>query len=101
MSKKDKQEKSYIKLTFNHDDPFDAELIKALKSRSNMSSFIKYVLYRYISVAEKEEALHNPDKAARIQPSIQKERTVPQDKEKPVHQWDKDASFADAFEPLK
>lgn len=101
MTKKVQKEKFSVKLIFNPDDPFDTELIKALKSRKKMSTFIKYALYHYISVVEKDGNSGEPDKLDRARPSVQKDVSVSTGKEKTVYQWDKDAAFADAFEPLK
>ena len=101
MTKKVQKEKFSIKLTFNPEHPLDAELIKVLKNKNKMASYIKLAVYHYISVVEKNGSLNEPGNMVRVQQSLQKERAVSPGKEKSVHQWDKDAAFADAFEPLK
>jgi len=79
----------------------DAELIKILKKQTNMTAYIKFALFHYINGGEKDGSLNEPGKRVQVQNSLQKDVTEPPGKEKPIHQWDKDAAFADAFEPLK
>lgn len=102
MTKKRNNKNNFsIKVIFNPELHLDAELIRVLKDQSNMTAYIKFALYHYINDGKKDKALTGPDKDILLRPSPQKEGTVSSDKERPVHQWDKDAAFADAFEPLK
>ena len=103
MAKKNEEKKVrfLIKLKFNPDLPLDAEIIKTLKQQTNMTAYIKFALYHYITNGEKDGRLNEPDETVRSQPSQHKKGALSPDKEKPIHQWDKDAAFADAFEPLK
>jgi hypothetical protein len=99
--KKDKKNNFSIKLIFNPDLPMDAELIKILKNQTNMTAYIKFALFHYVNGGEKDGSLNQPGKMVQVQKSPQKDVAVSPGKEKPIHQWDKDAAFADAFEPLK
>ena len=99
--KEEKKDRFLIKLRFNPDLPLDAEIIKTLKQQTNMTAYIKFALYHYITNGETEGSLNEPDEMLRGQVSLHKEGAVSPGKEKMVHQWDKDAAFADAFEPLK
>jgi len=97
----DKKERFSIKLIFNPALPIDAELIKALKQQTNMTAYIKFVLYQYINGGEKGKVSNDEGKKVQVQPSLHDDTALAPIKEKAVHQWDKDAAFADAFEPLK
>lgn len=64
--KRDKKEKYSIKLIFNPDLPMDAELIKTLKHQTNMTAYIKFALYHYINMGEKDGALNKQDKMVTV-----------------------------------
>ena len=103
MKKKreDKKDRFLIKLKFNPESPIDAELINALKQQTNMTAYIKFVLYQYIKVGGKDKGLNESGEKVHVRTSLHDDTALAPVKDKSVHHWDKDAAFADAFEPLK
>lgn len=99
--KEDKKDRFLIKLKFNPESPIDAELIKTLKQQTNMTAYIKFVLYQYLKFGGKDKVLNDGVKKVQIRPSLDDDTALAPVKEKSVHHWDKDTAFADAFEPLK
>jgi hypothetical protein len=101
MTKADKTEKLSIKLTFNPDHPADAELIKALKNTKNKTAHIKLAVYHYFRIIDRLIVSNEVEGVRQMRPEIQNNGALNSGKDKKLNQWDKEAAFADAFEPLK
>lgn len=83
-----------VKVLFNPDLPLDAEILKVLRRQPNKTAYIKFVLYQHISTGYKSMVSNDKMENVQALPGLP-------EKNKSVHQWDRDAAFADAFEPLK